>query len=235
MQRRILAAVAAVVLAGVGAALLYNWVSASEQRAMASMESTTVLVVTKTVPAGTLGAAVAPFVEARQLPALAVVPGAFTDLKQLTDLVGTQATTSQLDAGEQLLASRFAAPNTTTTGDVSVPTGMQQISLSMDATRAVGGTIAAGSKVAIFFTGTFAKGDVSALTLRDVLVVRVQGATSSDESSSGTGNLVYTLALSPTDATRIVYAVEHGKLYMALEPKSGGSETVVVNAKNALR
>ena len=62
MQRRIIAAVAAVLLAGIGAVLLYSYVNNADARAMATLETTQVLVVTKVIPAGTSGANLAPFV-----------------------------------------------------------------------------------------------------------------------------------------------------------------------------
>ena len=55
MQRRLIAAIAAVILAGIGAILLFNYVSSADARAMAGQEPTQVLVVTKDIPAGTLG------------------------------------------------------------------------------------------------------------------------------------------------------------------------------------
>ncbi|MBI5027819.1 MAG: hypothetical protein HZB48_03210, partial [Actinobacteria bacterium] len=55
MQRRIIAAVAAVLLAGIGAVLLYSYVNTAEARAMSNMAPTSVLVVTKVIPAGTSG------------------------------------------------------------------------------------------------------------------------------------------------------------------------------------
>jgi pilus assembly protein CpaB len=53
MKRRILAVVAAVLLAAVGAVGLYAYVHTADQRAMAGQETAEVLVVTKVVPTGT--------------------------------------------------------------------------------------------------------------------------------------------------------------------------------------
>src|SRR6185369_9849400 len=63
MQRRVIAAIAAVLLAGIGAVLLYSYVNTADKRAMAGQEATSVLVVTKVVPAGTPSESIAPYVE----------------------------------------------------------------------------------------------------------------------------------------------------------------------------
>lgn len=240
MQRRIIAAIAAVVLAGIGAVLLYNYVNTAETRAMSSMESTDVVVVSKTVPAGTLGSGVTSFVELRQLPKIAVVPGALTSIAQLSDpgVVGQLATSSQLEVGEQVLPSQFSEPNTTSSGEVAVPSDMQLISVPVEAPRAVGSTLQPGDKVGIYVTGSDKKsGDpVTALVLRDVLVARVQGAVAGEGDDSAPSNsLIVTFALKPADAGRVVYAEENNKIWLALEPKDGGSGTVVVTPQTVLK
>ena len=52
MKRRVLAVVAALLLATVGGVMVLFYVSAADQRAMADMEPSTVLVVTRAVPEG---------------------------------------------------------------------------------------------------------------------------------------------------------------------------------------
>ncbi|MFT4110206.1 Flp pilus assembly protein CpaB [Propionicimonas sp.] len=225
MQRRIIAAVAAVLLAGIGAVLLYNYVSNADRRAMANMETTGVLVVTQAVPAGTAGADLTPYVELRQLPKMAIADGALTDTTSVTDLV----TDGTLAVGEQVLSSRFIAPNTTSAGSVEVPADLQQVSIALEATRTVGGSIQAGDKIALLFTGPLKDKDdqVTAQALRDVLVVRVQGASSgSDDDSAPGSGLTLTLALDPANVTRVVWAAENAKIWAALEPKEGSRSSL---------
>ena len=234
MQRRIIAAVAAVLLAGIGTILLYTYVNTAEQRAMASMESIDVLVVTKAVPVGTSGADIAPYVELKKLPKVAVASGALTDTTSVTDLV----TNSTLGVGEQVLATRFIQPDTTTNGTVEVPSDMQLVSIPVEAARAVGSSLTAGDKVGVYVTRTDKKsGDpVTALALRSALLVKVQGAGGSgDTSAAPSGTLILTFALKPADAARVVYAEENNKIWLALEPKDGGTGTVVVTPKTVLK
>lgn len=231
MQRRVIAAVAAVLLAGIGAFLLYNYVNNADKRAMAGQEAVQVLVVTKLVPAGTTAEAIAPYVETRQLPRVAVVADAVANT---ADVVGL-ATTTDLQVGEQLLRSRFAEPGTSMTGKVKVPDNMQELSIVLEPQRVVGSTIAAGDKVAIFFT---VEGETR-MVLNDVLVTNIQGGldpAATDEGAAPSGSLVVTFALEPKDAERVVFIGETAKLWLAREGKdTADQETTGVNVKNVFK
>lgn len=176
MQRRIIAAVAAVILAGIGAVLLYSYVNNADARAMATLDTTQVLVATKVIPAGTSGANLAPFVALKQLPKVAVVEGALTS----TELVADLEATTDLQVGEQVIASRFAKPNTDVSGKVDVPTDLSQVSVQLDPQHVVGTHIAPGSKVALYISVEVNQVAVSKLAFRDVLVTNVQGAGNAD-------------------------------------------------------
>ncbi len=232
MQRRIIAAVAAVLLAGIGAVLLYSYVNTAEARAMSSMSPTSVLVVTKVIPAGTSGSGIAPYVELKKLPQVAVVPGALTDISSITTLVAA----SDIQPGEQVLPQRFVAADTTANGDVQVPTNMQLVSIPLDAPRSVGATVLPGDKIAIFVSGDDTSGKpVTGLALRDVLVVKMQGATAGDDGAVPSGTQIVTVALPPEEATRVVFAAEHEHVWLALEPKDGGQGTMIVTGKTVLK
>lgn len=233
MQRRIIAAVAAVILAGVGAALLYTYVTNADARAMATLDTTQVLVVTKVVPAGTTGANLAPFVALKQLPKVAVADGALTTIVDIADLEAT----SDLQVGEQVLASRFAKPDTDVVGKVDVPSDLQRFTIQLPPNRVIGANIKAGDKVALFVSG-----DTSAtkLAFRDVLVADIQGlptAPAGDEAQGvATGDLMLTLAVTPKVAAKIIWATEFAKLYLALEPKDGDhTSTPVAQVKSIFK
>jgi pilus assembly protein CpaB len=224
MQRRIIAAVAAVLLAGIGAVLLYSYVNTAEARAMAKMDTTTVLVVSRAVPAGTPGSDLAPYVELKQLPRIAVVDGALTDTTSVQDLV----TTSELQIGEQVLASRFAKPDTTTTGEVEVPSDLSQVTVQLGPTRVVGTNIAPGDKVGLFISVEVNQVSLTKLAYRDVLVTQVQGAPSAEGDGgqeAPSSDVLVTLAVAPKDVGQVVWGAEFGHLYLALEPKDGDHDT----------
>src|SRR5690242_17409425 len=136
MKRRIIAAVAAVLLAAVGAVGIYTYVKGADQRAMADQDPVKVLVVTKPVPKGTTPIQMAPLVTSKLLPRAAVVPGAVDSLSGVGEGL---VVTTDLQPGEQVLSSRFADPTTlTTVRSAPVPKGLQEVSLQLDSKRVLG-------------------------------------------------------------------------------------------------
>ena len=226
MRRRIVAAVAAVLLAIVGVVLLTGYVAGADQRAMAGMKTTSVLVVTGPVAAGTPAEALAEQVAPKVLPARAVAPGA---LKSLEDVAG-QVTTADLVAGEQVLANRFAVPKAEDEG-VVVPKGMHEVSIMLESQRVVGSSIAAGETVGVVVTTESGK---THLVLHQALVTRIEGGLtpSGAEGAQGDaeadaepqapvvpeGSVMVTLALSAPDVEHLVWAQELGSIWLSREP-----------------
>jgi pilus assembly protein CpaB len=224
MKRRLLAALAAIVLAGAGAVLLVGYVGHADQRAMAGMQSVNVLVVTAPVPEGTTAVALAKLVTTKALPAIAVAHGALSSL----DPIGGKVATADLQPGEQLLASRFADPAAlTSSGGIQIPKGFQQVSVSLEPQRALGGELTPGATVGIFLS--MPKDDPypaqTHLVLHKVLVTKVVGGSVAPASagnkapaaSPGTAVMV-TLALDSHNAENVVYGAEHGTLWLSSEP-----------------
>lgn len=213
MQRRVIAAIAAVLLAGIGAVLMFTYVTNADARAMAGQEPTDVLVVAKDVPAGTLGKDLAPYVELKKLPRSAIAANA---LQNTTEIQGL-ATTTELKQGEQVLASRFAEPDSDggKSGQIPVPNDMQQISLLTDPQRAVAGRIVPGDKIAINVT----KDNQTAQLFRDVLVLRVDGGSTADGAAAGSG-VMLTLALKPADAQLLAASIQTASLWIVLDSKN---------------
>ena len=107
MRRRLLAAAAALVLIAVGTVVLVSYVRGAEARAFAGASTVQVLVADALIPAGTAGSALGDLVRIEVLPAKAALAGRVTDVAALADRVATV----DLHAGEQLLESRFARPD----------------------------------------------------------------------------------------------------------------------------
>ena len=220
MKRRIFAAVAALLMAAVGAVQLYSYVQRADQRAMAGLETSEVLVVEAPIAEGTPADQLTESLGTKTLPAMAVAPGAATDLDQLTGLVANTA----LQPGEQVITARFSDPAALDEGATRpVPKGMQEVSLMLDSQRALGGNLAPGDTVGVFFSvdGRTHQG------LHDVRVSRVQGgleAAPAEESSDETpaplpeSGVMVTLAVSAANAEKVVHAAEHGTIWLSNEP-----------------
>jgi pilus assembly protein CpaB len=205
MQRRLISALVAVVLAGIGTLLLFNWVSAADARAMAGQQPTSVLVVVTQIPPNTLGSQVGLYVETRQIPASAIVPGALTSLDSVKDL----ATTTQLEVGEQILPSRFAQPDTSDQGGVKVPNNMQLLTVPLDAAHAAGGALQPGDKVAAYVTVAVKDQTKNQMLLPQILVV------------SATADSV-TLALAPKDVQKVMLGTQNN-LWLVVSSKESAS------------
>lgn len=221
MSRRTIAAIAAIVLAILGAVILIGYVSGAERRAMAGMEPAEVLVVTQPVSQGTPAEQLEQSVEVTTLPATAVADGAVQNLKEVEGLV----TTADLLPGEQLLEARFAEPGSLGSGDVDVPEDKHQVSVLLEPQRIVGGRVGPGSTVAVY--ASFTDPDQTNLILHKVLVSQVQGAPAPAEPVEGEvaaeplpeNSLIVTLVVEAGQAERVVFAAEHGTLWLSLEPE----------------
>lgn len=236
MKSRLLAGIAAVVLALVGAMLVVSYASGADERAVRALEPVEVLVVATAVPAGTAVESLLPFLAAQKLPGTAVATSA---LKSLDGLAG-KVTAVELLPGEQLVAERLTAPETLqASGSVQVPDGLQEISFQLDPQRVVGGRLTAGDHIGIFISlkdgGIEAKPEkeTTQLTLHKVLVTSVQRAASAapspeptaggsgapvEDTSLPTGSMLLTVAVNDVDATKIVYGSEFGTLWLSKEP-----------------
>jgi pilus assembly protein CpaB len=223
LRRRLLAALAALVLAALGAVVLLAYVRGADDRALAGLQTVDVLVVDRPVPEGTPGEELAELVRTERLPARAAVPGAVTDLDELAGRVATV----DLQPGEQLLAARFAAPeDLSVPGTVAPPEGAAEVSLLLEPQRAVGGRLAAGDTVGVHVS-LDGRTDV---VLSRVLVTQVQGAPvavadgeGTDTASSGgaapSASLMVTLGLRPEAVQAVVFGMEHGTVWLSLEPE----------------
>ena len=223
MRRRLLAALAALVLAALGAVVLLAYVRGADDRALAGLQTVDVLVVDRLVPEGTPGEELAELVRTERLPARAAVPGAVTDLDELAGRVATV----DLQPGEQLLAARFAAPeDLSVPGTVAPPEGAAEVSLLLEPQRAVGGRLAAGDTVGVHVS---LDGQTDVVLSR-VLVTQVQGApvavadgegtdTASSGSAAPSASLMVTLGLRPEAVQAVVFGMEHGTVWLSLEPE----------------
>lgn len=245
MKRRIIAASVAILVALISGVLLLGYVTSADQRAMAGMRTQKVLVVVAPVPKGTAGDQLGDSVALRELPAKTIVPGALSSTSGLKGKVST----TELQIGEQLLASRFAPPAVEHSGTTPVPKGFSEVSILLDPERAVGSNLTPGDRVGVFVSLDGADKGATHLTLDQVLVTRVQGVTaeqaaqSTDSSSAQGGNgsqpvpdgsLMVTLAVSANDAEQVVFASEYGHIWLSLENKnSTNSGTRLVTGKNA--
>lgn len=241
MKRRAVGVALAVMLTVVGTFVLVAYVNTAEDRALAGERTVDVLVVAKPVDQGTPAEDMRGMVKTEKVPAKVRADDAVTDLKAL----GDQVASADLSPGEQVVAGRFVeVSDLNVVGQVAVPDGYFQLTVALAPERSVGGLVKPGATVGVLasfepfeFSSegpvevdglVIAPGGSSPnsteMILHKVLVTQVQRSDASsnedDPNQAPTGNLLVTLALeSAHDVERVVFAAEHGSLWLAFEPK----------------
>lgn len=245
MKTRVIGAILALILAGIGAFLLIAYVRGADARAASGAEMVDVFVVQEEIPQGTPGESVSEFVKSDTIPQRNLADGAVTDLDELAGLV----TDAAILPGEQLLEARFIDPlELAARGDVPVPEGMQLVSFTLPADRVVGGEISAGNRIGMVGTinrpeleGETDAGAVTQFAFNGVLVTRVQGITLPDPESTDeavdqnpTAGIMLTIALGTHDIERWVWFTEgedqaYASMWLTLQSEStdtSGSSSV---------
>ena len=228
MKVRLLSALAALILAIAGAALIAAYVQGADQRALAGTKTQAVLVVIKPIAAGTPVSGLAPFLQVKQIPVAALADGAMGALPAgVTD----EVTAVALVPGEQLLRSRLVQPSDAqASGSVPVPSGLQTVTIQLGPQQTVGASIKAGDTVGVFISAS----GTTKLEIQQLLVTRVQGApadptsgSSGDGASTGaggasdpapTGSMLVTFAASGADAEKLVFATQFATIWLSNQP-----------------
>jgi pilus assembly protein CpaB len=233
MRIRLIAAVAALVLAVTGTILIAGYVNGADQRAQADASPVDVYVVDQLIPVATPAEVLGEYLRVQTLPAAAVAEGAVTDLATVAGFI----TTVQLLPGEQLLTSRLADPaDLVTPGKIRVPEGLQEVTISLAPDAMVGGQVAAGDTVGLFVSKLTDGLQPSVhLVLNKVLVTTVQGAPAAattetgavdDSATPGTpdGALMITFALTAADAERVIFAAQHTSIWLSLQTEDDNDD-----------
>ncbi len=213
MNKRAIAALAAIVLAIVGIAMLISYASGANDRAFNNAKLESVLQVTEPIPANTKAADIASKVDTVKLPHSAIAEGAISSLSDVAGL----STTTELEPGEQLLLTRFSDGTTkpAETSPSDIPKGMQEITISMSPARAVAGTLKVGDVVGIIASYQTKEGDgVTQIIRNRVKVLRISTPPITQDAQPDAGSQLITLAVKSRDAGKIINAVEFGKVWL---------------------
>lgn len=238
MSRRLIAALAAVVLAALAAVLVIGYVNQADDRAMADMSPEAVLVVTELIPEGTPVEEMGEFVGTDEVPSAAVVPAGIDSLEE----VAGQVTIAPLYPGEQLVSGRFASPEDLEGArDVEIPEGFHEITVQLPTTRVLGGHLNPGDTVGFFVSASDPQ--ETQLTLQKVLVTRVDGGVTQDVDEDGVETTtpaadtsMVTLAVAASDATLVAHAAEFHGVWLSLEPEDGPEdESDSIEVQDVLR
>jgi len=246
MGRRTLLLIAALVVAALGATLVWLYASNAQKTAQEGQSLKTVLVAKAKIDTGMTGSAASANgnFEQAQVPATSVVPGALSDATPIANLVALVP----VFPGQQIIGQQWGAA--ATTGGLAIPAGKIAVSVQLSDPARVAGFVNPGSRVAIFTYGNAdATGGVRAL-LSDVEVLAVgpsttttTASTTNQDGTPSTANkeqiptAILTLALSQSEAEKVIYAggaavpgAKFQALYFGLMDKNSKVDTTSTGA-----
>jgi pilus assembly protein CpaB len=223
MKRGATAAVITLLFAAAAAAGVFLFMKNVRQDAQQPETTVVVLVSSQDIPAGTQ---LDPLIAqndflTEKVPANLVIQGVVTDVYQLRG----QRTAYPILAGEQISAARLAGPLQAAGGTLGIPTGYQAASVTLEAQRSVAGALKQGDHIEVFGTFTSNQNQTTRVVIPEALVLSAPTAAN----SSGT---TITLAVTPAEASLLIYSQEQGSVWLTLlPPNEDGVDVAPVTAR----
>jgi pilus assembly protein CpaB len=228
MQSRVLAILLAAVLALVATAALVVYVNGADRRAISEQEPVRVWVAAKPIPAGTSGvnARNTGLIAQVEVPRKNVVEGTVLSLAQIQNRYAAV----DIVQGEQLLLRRWVgAEDISGRRLLQIPADHQALSIGVDLTRQVAGFVTPGDHISMVLSMQRAGAERSQFLLQNIQVLAVGATALSNAAAHGGGGRVnqgrgsqsltaITLAVPDSHVERVVYAAEHGSIYLTLLP-----------------
>lgn len=228
MDRRRILLVVAVIVAALGAGLVFIYAQDAEDRAAEKLETQNVLVATQLISPGESAsdAANAGKLLSKAVPRDELIVGS---TNEGSDFTSTVALTT-IYPGEQLLTQKFGSIDQVAaeTGLV-VPEGLTATAITLDDTSRISGFTPAGTRVGVFITGTFAgsaEPEVRVL-FKEVLILANGLVTVAPQvgpdgqpvvSADSAALSQYVLALTARDAAKLKLAQDLGDISLVLLP-----------------
>jgi pilus assembly protein CpaB len=221
MARKGILATVAVIIAAVGALLVFMYARGADARASADVAQQQVLVATGQVdPGEKVEDAVAEGkFQLSEVPSAAVLPGAMTDTESLTD----QVARATIYPGEQVVAQKFGAVGSSTS--LSIAKDEMAVSIQLTDPDRVAGFLSPGASVAVFVTDVDAEKPSTRLLLEQVTVLGVGQTTTTSTTTTAEGGeqtteaiptTILTLSVDQDDAGKVIYASKHGQITFTL-------------------
>jgi pilus assembly protein CpaB len=234
MGRRTILLVVAALVAVLGSGLVFVYVKGADARALQGQAPVQVLkAVARIEPGETLEQAqAAGKLELRDVPTDQVLDGALATVGDL----GSDVALAPVFPNEQITSVKFGK-----SGDqdaLALPDGTVAISVNLSDTGRVAGFVTPGTEVALFVNGAVGTdgSEVARLLLPSVTVVAVAQTTVAADAAAGSTDqaadqvaaqtaeqlprTLVTLAVSQTDAERVLFASTHGELSFGLRTKA---------------
>ena len=240
MKGKLLIVVAALVLGGIAAFAAYGFLGSLQRETTAGTQPVTVYVATEDIARGASASDLVAkgLVHQVEMPRRYVPDGAAISADSLADRV----LSASVSKGEILTTGRFQYANEAGLA-FSVPAGLVALTVPVDDARGVAGLISPGDHVAVLGTidRSRNRGQESRIIVPGVQVLAVgqntdaQGSSSTQPGqdsvlssggsvASGAARPIVTLAVSPSESEKVVFAAESGSIWLVLLP--GSTDTV---------
>ncbi|MFA5890058.1 MAG: Flp pilus assembly protein CpaB [Actinomycetota bacterium] len=229
MGKRMGSLLLAVVLAALATAALISYVHALENKAFTGVETVEVFVAKDSIPAGMSADAAVQraAITTTTVPRKVVAEGAIASLDEIRGKVAAVT----IVPGEQIVSSRFVELSAVGSG-LEIPAGRQAMAVELALPPGVGGYIQPGARVSVIahLSVTSGRGaDARAqYLLQDVSVLAVgqKVVSAANEGSRGAARqasaaqdrTLLTLAVTPSEAEKLAFAIFEGDVYFTLLP-----------------
>lgn len=222
--------------------LTLSYVHASSKEEATQAEIVSVLVPTKSFPAGTPGSKIASTLEVRKIPRSALVPEAISNKRVISRLVTTEA----VFAGEQLTLRRFGQEKQL--GIRAKLSGKQRaLQVAGDSNQLLAGTLDPGDRVDVVANVKNPRDNAdvrSLVALRDLLVLQTEGGDGGSKiAKPDSGDHAVILAVTDEQAQRLYWIMRNGDWSLQLRPvvkpqdssRSDATFKLVLGAKGGSR
>jgi pilus assembly protein CpaB len=157
-------------------------------------------------------------VRAAPFPAVAVPPGAFTDLDDLFPTgVATRTVLRTMDRIEPILKTKLTEPGKEAGITSHLSPGMRAFTIPVNQTSGVAGFLRPGDHVDVFWTGrTQDRGEVTQLIHPRLRLIAVDQSADMDRSAPASAARTVTVEATPAIAAALAQAQNSGRLSLAL-------------------
>lgn len=217
---------AGVAVAILGAVLVFAFSRHVQGTAGASTSpSTAAYVATAAIGTGTKGSDITPMIKLANVPTSARPADAVTALSQISSL----QTVRSIEAGEVISASQFGAPGTpnTSTNGLVIPAGHNAITVTSPVPQAVAGYVSPGDLVNVYMISKDSQGVRLLLSNVSVLATVVANTPkpAAGAAAPPSGDIYFTLSLTPQEAEKVVFAETYEGIWYGLVHPGDGPVT----------
>ena len=222
--RRTLILIVALAIGTVAAVSSVLYLNSVQSRANGNAKLVRVYKVSGPIPKGTTGDVAI----GRNLVVASSIPQKFFPQTAVTDLTEIKGKVAPLDLapGQILVDNQFVEPSVahTSFSTTNVPSGQVAITISIDQVRGVAGLVVPGDKVDLMgvFTPTNSPNTYAHFFYQNVNVIAIGSVAAptagNTAPAANPGGGLYTFAVPPDAAERIVLASQKNSIYLALVP-----------------